>query len=81
MVARVHFRLTPSPARADTPHGDYSNRHTARFITITDTTMEVEGDVMRTKVACRKRTAERRVPSAVLRNGYGPQSGSRKDRS
>jgi hypothetical protein len=49
----------PSPARADTPHGDYSNRHTARFITITDTTMEVEGDVTRTQVACRKRTRNR----------------------
>jgi hypothetical protein len=41
---------------ADAPRGDYSNRHTARFITITDTTMEVEGDVMRTQVACRKPT-------------------------
>jgi hypothetical protein len=29
---------------------------TAGFITITDTAMEVEGDVMRTQVARRKRT-------------------------
>jgi hypothetical protein len=66
----------PGPARADPPRGDYSNRHTARFITITDTTLEVEGDVMRTQVACRKRTANRDHGGVAIQAGAESPAGS-----